>query len=467
MSDRPSVRVRVPVRVRIHVRVRQARDSAAALRAVVDPPSVRLVAATSLVARLPKGMVPLATVLLLRQSAGSYAIAGIAVALTALGDAASAPAQGWLADRLGCGRVLIPTAAVHVAAVAALLLLVRDRAPVAAVLACAGLAGIGLPPVSGSIKAAWPRLAGPADLPAAYALESLLQQVVFLSGPLLVAVMTAAGGPAAALACSAALVAVGTVSFAAALARAAPARRTRRGQRAHGAWRLPAVRILGCATMLQGLAFGALPVGIAAVCAAARHPGLAGIVLAALTAGGLAGAFGPVAAAGQRRYLRLCWLFAAALVPAAALGVWPSAVSLLGIAAALAAAGLLVTPIAAISYVLTEQATTPAHRTEAFTWLSTGLAIGGAVGAALAGVLVSAAGPAAALAILPAAIALSALVAGTWPDRPAAGPGQATACGASASSFTGQMVQPCSDSTGHWLLAQWRHRNSSPWRWTR
>lgn len=305
-----------------------------------------MVAATSLVARLPKGMVPLATVLLLHQSAGSYAIAGIAVALTALGDAASAPAQGWLADRFGCGRVLIPTAAVHVAAVAALLLLVRDQAPVAAVIACAGLAGIGLPPVSGSIKAAWPRLAGPADL-------------------------------------------------------------------------------------------------------------------AALTAGGLAGAFGPVAAAGQRRYLRLCWLFAAALLPAAALGVRPSAVSLLGVGAVLAVAGLLVTPIAAISYVLLEQATTSAHRTEAFTWLSTGLASGTAVGAAVAGVLVSAASPAAALTILPAVIALSALVAG------ARGLGQTTDCGASTSSFTGQMVQPCSDSTGHQLLAQWRHRNSSPWRWTR
>jgi MFS family permease len=57
-------------------------------------------------------MLPLATVLVLHQSTGSYAIAGIAVAATALGDAASAPAQGRLADRFGRGRVLIPSAAV-------------------------------------------------------------------------------------------------------------------------------------------------------------------------------------------------------------------------------------------------------------------------------------------------------------------------------------------------------------------
>ncbi|MGH3159898.1 MAG: hypothetical protein ACRDNF_25440 [Streptosporangiaceae bacterium] len=58
---------------------------------------------TSLVARLPKGMVPLATVLLLRQSTGSYAIAGLAVAVTAVGDAASAPGQGWLTGSAAAG----------------------------------------------------------------------------------------------------------------------------------------------------------------------------------------------------------------------------------------------------------------------------------------------------------------------------------------------------------------------------
>lgn len=61
MSLRPPVRARPD----------QARASAAAFRLVLALPHARLVAATSLLARLPKGMVPLATVLLLRQSTGS------------------------------------------------------------------------------------------------------------------------------------------------------------------------------------------------------------------------------------------------------------------------------------------------------------------------------------------------------------------------------------------------------------
>jgi MFS family permease len=165
--------------------------------------------------------------------------------------------------------------------------------------------------------------------------------------------------------------------------------------------------------MLQGVVFGALPVGIAAVTAAAGRPSLAGVLLAALTAGGVAGAFGPVTTADQRRYVRLTAGLAVALGPAAALSVHPSAGSLLGIAAALAAAGLFVTPIAAASYGLTQQAATPANRTEAFTWLSTGQAVGSAAGAALAGVLASTIGPAGPLALLPAFVALSALLAAT------------------------------------------------------
>jgi hypothetical protein len=115
----------------------QIRVSARAFRGVLAQPHVRAVAASSLIARLPKDMVPLATVLLLRQATGSYLLAGLTAALVAAGDAASTPAQGALIDRAGRGWVLIPTAAVHVAAVISLLLLVRAHCPAAALAASA------------------------------------------------------------------------------------------------------------------------------------------------------------------------------------------------------------------------------------------------------------------------------------------------------------------------------------------
>jgi len=90
--------------------------------------------------------------------------------------------------------------------------------------------------------------------------------------------------------------------------------RDARGQRAHGAWRVPTLRILVCCTMLQSLTFGALPVGLAAVSAAGGLPNLAGVLLATLTVGGIMGTFGPTATASTRRYVRMTGRFAAVLI---------------------------------------------------------------------------------------------------------------------------------------------------------
>jgi predicted MFS family arabinose efflux permease len=50
-----------------------------------------------------------------------------------------------------------------------------------------------------------------------------------------------------------------------------------------------------------------------------------------------------------------------------------------------AAAATLFGTVAFVHYVLVDRAAPPGHRTEAFTWLSTALAVGGAGGSALAG----------------------------------------------------------------------------------
>jgi predicted MFS family arabinose efflux permease len=132
------------------------------------------------------------------------------------------------------------------------------------------------------------------------------------------------------------------------------------------------------------------------------------------------GTFAPAGRAGRGRYVRLVSAFAAALAPVAVLSAEPAPLALAATAASLAVAGLFLTPIAATSYVLTQQATAPGQRTEAFAWLSTGQAAGNAAGAAMAG-LTAAAGPAAALGVLPAAVALAALLARSRlpPDTPA------------------------------------------------
>ena len=94
--------------------------------------------------------------------------------------------------------------------------------------AAAAAAGALMPPVGASLRALWPRMFVDAELrAAAYALEASLQEITFIVGPLLVALLTAAASPVLALGVAAV---VGRRRHAADRARRARARLAARGR---------------------------------------------------------------------------------------------------------------------------------------------------------------------------------------------------------------------------------------------
>ncbi|GAA3232970.1 MFS transporter [Dactylosporangium siamense] len=364
------------------------------------------VACSSLIARLPKGITPLAVVILIHQTTGSYAIAGAIAAGTAFGDALTTPVQGRLLDRFGRGAVLIPSAMVYAVALALLPLLALRHAPTAAVLACALLAGSGFPPISGSMKALWPRLVtDTVAVGTAYAAESLIQQILLLIAPLLASALITWFAPAAALWAAAAATLLGTVSFVAFAARV-DAGTAPGPHRPGSALRVPAIRLLVAATLVQGLIFGALPVVLSGLAAHAGAPDVAGLLLAAWICGGVLGSFRASRAAFPSALARLAAALAAPAVVAAVTGG-----RLVPVALAFGVAGLFLTPVAAASYVIVDDTAPPGRRTEAFTWLSTALAVGGSAGSALAGASIDGLGILPAVFLPTAAAGLAALVA--------------------------------------------------------
>ncbi|MFF0264809.1 MFS transporter [Kribbella sp. NPDC004536] len=369
-------------------------------RSVLAVPRVRGLALSSLLARLPKGMMPLTLVLLVSRQTGSYALAGTVTALFSLGDAVTAPWQGRLVDRFGYARVLIPIAVVHVAATIGVV--TTRSAAVLCVLAA--VSGLGVPPVSGAMKALLAELVPEERMPAAFAMEALLQQSFFLVGPVLATSLIALAGPAPAAVLAALLVAAGTLWFVVA---AGPVRGSRRGRGGRGALRIPAVRVLCTTTLLQSLTYGVLPIALAAAATRAGAPAAAGVVQAALTLGGVIGSMFHRPA----RYQRLLAMFACCLVPLALFATLASAVGLVGLVGlglTLAGTGLLATPLATSAYLLIQRATPLGNRTEAFAWQSTGLAIGTALGSSIGGVLVDRGGPVLAFALPPLAVGLAA-----------------------------------------------------------
>ena len=182
---------------------------------ILHTPYVAPLLLAALIARLPIGIDSIAIVLFLRERTGSYAAAGIVSAAFALGGGAGAPLSGRLIDRFGHRRVLVPLALVHGGGLVLLVGLALLDAPVALLLPVALVGGAAIPPISSTMRPLWGPLLDhdPELLPAAYALDSIIIELVFTIGPLLTAIATALLSPAAALCLAAVLVVGGTLAF--------------------------------------------------------------------------------------------------------------------------------------------------------------------------------------------------------------------------------------------------------------
>jgi predicted MFS family arabinose efflux permease len=373
------------------------------LRALVGRPYALRMLLCALVGRLPEAMVPLALLLLARAEHGSYATAGALAGAFAVGAAVGGPVAGRIIDRLGQPVVLIVIAIARSAALLGIVLVAPASLAVAAVLAAA--AGGLTPPLEPALRALWPDLAGDDEhaLSAAYELDAGAQELIFVVGPLLVAVAVAVGSPSTALHLTSALGLLGTLAF----ALAPPARRWVAGEHAavreagdqrvvgsrrsrSPAWsaavRAPQVGLLLAIGILAGAATGMVNVTVTAF---AEHTldnrDLAGWLLAAWAVGALAG--GLTAAARrwtlppERRLTRLLVLFGLAFGPALLARSTPA------MAAALVLAGAFLAPTLACVFVLTGARALPGTITETFAWLTSSFLVGSAAGAALGGTL--------------------------------------------------------------------------------
>ena len=70
-------------------------------------PSAPVLLLAGFAGRLPSAMVPLALLLMVQQTTGSYAVAGLASATHGIAMAVMSPVLGRLADRRGPRRVLL------------------------------------------------------------------------------------------------------------------------------------------------------------------------------------------------------------------------------------------------------------------------------------------------------------------------------------------------------------------------
>src|SRR4051794_21057136 len=163
--------------------------------------------AAATVARLGDSMW-LGVVLLVLARTHDAALAGATLSAATLPTLVSAPLLGAWLDRSAHRRAALALNQVMLAVCVLGLLALAGRGPVLATLACAALAGLTQPLVTGGMSSMIPALVAPDRVPRACAAESVTYDVAEVAGPAL------AGGLAAAIAPGAALVAQAAVALA-------------------------------------------------------------------------------------------------------------------------------------------------------------------------------------------------------------------------------------------------------------
>jgi MFS family permease len=379
--------------------------------AILRTPGVAMLVLATLIGRLPIGISGLAILLYVEEVSDSFAAAGVCAGALALGSAAGAPFQGRLIDRRGV-RMLLPLALAHSAGLVAIWLAGEAGVPIALLASVSLVTGATLPPVSSVLRARWPYLlSGRPDLIAgAFALDSVMIEVVFVTGPLLTTVVVATVGAQYALIVSAGCVLLGTSWMLAGLAGKPGPEPTDAGRTAFGLGALasPGLRTLVLASLPVGFALGTLEVVLPAFSEAEGSKALAGVLLAAWSAasgvGGLVwGARGGGAPLLQA-HMVFAWLLPLGVAPLLLAGS-PLTMALLAILA-----GLPIAPLIASRNQLIERVALPGTATEAFTWPLTALVAGVSLGAAAGGAVVEGSSWSAGVVLAMAVASLGALV---------------------------------------------------------
>ena len=383
-------------------------------RALFAVPFVRRLVLSGLLARLPMGMVPLALLLLVRESGGSYGAAGLVSGGYFVATAIGAPISGRLVDRRGQARILLSRAVIFPCLLTGVCVLALVDAPLALVGVAAAAAGALMPPVGASLRSLWPRMFADAELrAAAYALEASLQEMTFIVGPLLVALLTTAVSPVLALGVAAAAGGIGTTV----LALTAPVRAWRPEDERHAGSVLGALESRGVLTLIGvsgclGLGFGGTEVGFPAFAEGHGGAELGSIPLSLFAAGSLVG--GLVAGARVTMTpLRLLRVSAVLLAFGLSLPLLGWSLSSMGALAFVA--GLAIAPVVMSAYGLVDAVATKGTAAEAFSWISTAVFAGFSVGMAVGGMLIDAYGVKASFGLGAAAAAFGAALVALGP----------------------------------------------------
>jgi MFS family permease len=352
-------------------------------RAVFRAPGSLAFCAAGFVMRIPIAIYPLGLVLIVSGRTGQYGFAGVLSACFIVGGVPGAPMLSRLVDRYGQRRLLYPATAVHVASAVVLAVLLEVHAPNWTLVLPTFTAGFAYLSVGSLIRARWSLvLAGQPTLSTAYSLESILDELIFVIGPLIATLIATHVDPVLVLYIAVALVGAGAVWLTAQHTTEPPAHPV--GAAAHpSALRSRGMVLLSVSAIAMGAVFASAEVTMVAFCGQHGHRSLSGLVVAMFALGSAVS--GLLYGSRTWRADVLSRFRLQALIFAVLPVLFLLATSIPVLAGCAFVAGLGIAPTLITAFSLIEQLVPGAALVEGLTWLLTGLSIGYGAGSALVG----------------------------------------------------------------------------------
>lgn len=352
-------------------------------------PGTKAFALAGLLARIPLPMTGIGLITMLSQLRGSYALAGAVSATFVLTYALVSPQISRLVDRYGQSRVL--PAATSLSVIGFLMLIAASfwQDSDWALFLGAWLAGF-MPSISAMVRARWTMLyRGQPRLQTAYSLETVLDEVSFIAGPLLSLGLSVAAFPQAGPLIAMLLLILGVGALLA--QRATEPTPNVAGISTIGSApiiQLAGMQLLVLLMLAMGVIVGTVDIVSVAFAEQQGQPAAASLILSAYAIGScFAGLlFGTLKLTTPLHRLLLWGGLATAATTLPMLVVS----NIAALTTVVFVAGLFFAPTLIVAMTLVERLV-PAHRlTEGMTWLLAGLNIGVALGAAAAGHLLDA-----------------------------------------------------------------------------
>ncbi|MDM7830288.1 MFS transporter [Cellulomonas edaphi] len=358
---------------------------------VLRRPGALAFSAAGALARLPMSMVGIGIVLMVSALYDSYGLAGRVSAVYVIAQAVCSPQLSRLVDRHGQARVMRPAVAVSAAGLVGLVVAALADAPEVILYVTATVTGAAIGSFGSLVRARWSStLSDPRQLHTAYALESAVDELVFVVGPVAATLLATGVDPTAGLVVPLVAMVVGGYWFCALRATEPPVAPKGQPRPRGSVLRTPAMLVLVLVFVAMGSIFGANDVSTVAFAEEAGHKNLAGPVLAVFAAGSLIAGL----LYGTRHWKRpLHQRFANGMI-ALAVGVslFFLVDSLWALAAVMFVTGFAIAPTLINGNALVQQLVPAERLTEGLTWIGTALGVGVSVGSSVAGARIDAEG---------------------------------------------------------------------------